>query len=378
MFSFIHTSDWHLGKPFGQFEEDLRGRLREARHTIINRIASVAQERQARLVLVAGDVWDSSEPTSAVLRQSLDAMGNHEDLKWALLPGNHDLLREGGMWERLEADENRPGNVVLLLREKPLEIEPGVYLLPAPCRTKDPGRDLTEWMDRAETPEGAIRIGVAHGSVRDFNAERTHSSVIDPRRVERARLDYLALGDWHGTVEINDRCRYSGTPEPDRFRKNDPGNCLWVQLAGPGEEPTVKRVAIRQFAWTHSDIELLPGLSPEEKLHGCIPEDHYRRDTLLQLRLTGRASLEDRATWERELDGLEPSLALLDRDLTALQILYEAGDLDRIDRAGALRGAAEALRNEAMDPFLGERERTEARDALNRLYSWCAEEESEA
>lgn len=26
------------------------------------------------------------------------------------MPGNHDLLREGGMWERLEADENRPAN----------------------------------------------------------------------------------------------------------------------------------------------------------------------------------------------------------------------------------------------------------------------------
>ena len=34
MYKFIHTSDWHLGKPFGQFEDDLRGRLREARHSI--------------------------------------------------------------------------------------------------------------------------------------------------------------------------------------------------------------------------------------------------------------------------------------------------------------------------------------------------------
>ena len=265
-----------------------------------------------------------------------------------------------------------------MLREEPLEIEPGVFLLPAPCRRKNPGRDLTEWMDRAETPEGAIRIGVAHGSIRDFSAERPHSSVIDPKRFDQAKLDYLALGDWHGTYEVGDGCWYSGTPEPDRFRKNEPGNCLWVQLAGRGEKPSVERVATKQFAWTHTDIELLPGLAPEEKLRGCVPEDHDPRDTLLQLRLTGRASLEERAAWAQSLNELEPSLAFLDRDLTALDVLYEAKDLDRIDRAGVLRGAADVLSEEATDPALSEAQRTVARDALNRLYSWCAEEESDA
>ena len=377
VFSFIHTSDWHVGKPFGRYGEDLRGRLREARHTIIRRIATLAHERQASLIVVAGDVWDSPEPMSALLRQSLDAMGSYESLKWALLPGNHDLLRGGGMWDRLANDKDRPGNVILLLREEPMEIEPGVFLLPAPCREKNPGRDLTVWMDRAETPEGAIRIGVAHGSIRDFSTGRPHSSVIDPMRVERANLDYLALGDWHGTVEVGDRCWYSGTPEPDRFRKNDPGNCLAVQLAGPGEKPSVERVATKQFAWNHADIELLPGLVPEEKLRDCVPEGHDPRDILLQLRLSGRASLEERAAWERLLGELEPSLAFLSRDLTALEMLYEAEDLDRIDRAGVLRGAAEALRSEALDPALSEDQRSVAREALNRLYSWRMEGESQ-
>ena len=378
MFSFIHTSDWHVGKPFGQFENDLRGRLREARHSIIKRVAMLAHDRQARLVLVAGDVWDSLEPSSAVLRQSLDAMGSQEGLKWALLPGNHDLMRDGGMWERLAADADRPGNVHLLLSEEPLEIEPGVFLLPAPCQRKDPGRDLTAWMDRAETPQGGIRIGVAHGSIRDFSSERPHSSVLDPKRVDHATLDYLALGDWHGTVEVSDRCWYSGTPEPDRFRKNDSGNCLCVQIAGPGEKPSVQPVATKQFSWAHADLKLLPGLSPEENLPGCLPEGYDARNTLLNLRLVGRATLAERAAWKQALDDLEPSLAVLDRDLSAVDILYEAEDLDRIDRAGALRAAAEVLCKEAADSALSEAQRTVARDSLNRLYSWCAKGETEA
>ena len=376
MFSFIHTSDWHLGKPFGQFEEDLRGRLREARHAIIERIALLAQNRNARLILVAGDVWDSREPSAAVLRQSLNAMAGHEPLQWALLPGNHDLARDGGMWERLASSADRPGNVHLLLSEQPFEVVEGIYLLPAPCRVKDPGRDPTAWMDGGETPNGAIRIGVAHGSIQDFSSERPHSSVINPNRVKTANLDYLALGDWHGKVKAGDRCWYSGTPEPDRFRKNESGNCLLVRIEAAGAKPSVETIESRQFAWAHSDIELLPGLSPQEYLPGCLPAGTEPRDTLLKLRLAGRATLEEQAHWVRALDNLSPSLAFLDRDLSGVETLCEAEDLERIDQAGALRAAAEALQSEASDPDLSDAQRAVALDALNRLYSWCTEGES--
>ena len=136
MYSFIHTSDWHIGKPFGRYGEDLRGRLREARHTLIERIAAVARKRQAPLVVVAGDVWDSPEPATAVFTQALNAMGSHEGLQWALLPGNHDLLIDGGRWDRLADDQNRPDNVILLLREEPVEIESGCSC----CRRRAGGK----------------------------------------------------------------------------------------------------------------------------------------------------------------------------------------------------------------------------------------------
>ena len=57
---------------------------------------------------------------------------------------------------------------------------------------------------------------------------------IDGERAARARLDYLALGDWHGTLEIAPRTWYAGTPEPDRFRANDAGNVLLVELDDAG------------------------------------------------------------------------------------------------------------------------------------------------
>ena len=48
-------------------------------------------------------------------------------------------------------------------------------------------------------------------------------------------------------------------------------------------------------------------------------------------------------------------------------------DLDGIDRAGALRRAAEALLAEAQDPALGAAERDIAASALARLYGLAQE-----
>ena len=369
MYKFIHTSDWHLGKPFGQFDDDLRGRLREARHSIIERIASKARKFEARLIIVAGDIWDNNAPSSAILRQSLDAMGHQTNLIWALMPGNHDLALDGGLWERIT--QTRPNNIHLLLDETPLEVEQGVFLLPAPCRAKDPGRDLTQWMDSAETPDGATRIGVAHGGIREFGVERPHSAIIDPNRVNHAGLDYLALGDWHGAIRINERCWYSGTPEPDRFKRNDSGNSLAVAIKGPQEIPSVEPMSTAQLAWINLDIDLLPEMMPDEFLATCLPEGLEQRNALVNVRLRGRATLADRAQWEQAFADLQPSLAFLTYDHTGLEIAYEAEDLDRIDRAGALREAADALKNGATDTAINESDREIARDALNLLYSWC-------
>ena len=84
------------------------------------------------------------------------------------------------------------------------------------------------------TPAGALRIGLAHGSVQGFGSAGDANVPIDPARVKSAGLSYLALGDWHGTTRISDRAWYSGTPEPDGFRDNDPGNALIVRLDGAG------------------------------------------------------------------------------------------------------------------------------------------------
>ncbi|TGV62892.1 DNA repair exonuclease, partial [Mesorhizobium sp. M00.F.Ca.ET.149.01.1.1] len=59
MFRFIHSSDLHIGKRFGNMPEDLRGRLREARHGAISRLAEQARVHGASTILLAGDTFDT-------------------------------------------------------------------------------------------------------------------------------------------------------------------------------------------------------------------------------------------------------------------------------------------------------------------------------
>ena len=95
-------------------------------------------------------------------------------------------------------------------------------------------------MDDVNLPEGLIRVGLAHGTVRGFGSDdKDVPNFIAPDRPARAGLSYLALGDWHGQKEINDRCWYSGTPEVDAFDVIDGGQALLVHIEGPRAVPAV-------------------------------------------------------------------------------------------------------------------------------------------
>lgn len=53
-FRFIHSSDLHLEKRFGNLSEEARGRLIAARHEAISRLMPSAREHGADCILLAG------------------------------------------------------------------------------------------------------------------------------------------------------------------------------------------------------------------------------------------------------------------------------------------------------------------------------------
>ena len=369
----IHTADWQLGKQFGNVPGDPGALLRSQRIETVNKIAQLAQVRQADAILVCGDAFDSNTVADATLRQMLNATALFSG-DWVFIPGNHDPARAASVWTRAEGLLQDQGdaraNVHFLVRpEEPLILQNGALaILPAVLERNHEAGDLTAWFDQAPTPEGAIRIGMAHGSVREFlPAEEVHNPIA-ANRAETAQLDYLALGDWHGTRRINDRTWYAGTPEPDRFTSNDPGNVLVVEIEQAGAAPAVEKVPIGKYVWKviehsfRSEADL-DALTPMANQLGPDPDN-----VLLRLKLDGIANLELHAQLEDWINKWGAKLCYLEVDKKELLAKPTEDDLDKIARRGFIHTASDRLRDLASDPNKSEREREIANAALMRLY----------
>ncbi len=380
MFRFIHTSDWHLAKPFGRFDSDLPAFLKKARFDRIEVIAREARAHGAAFVLVAGDTFDAETPPPQVVRHALHAMEAAGDITWVLLPGNHDSLAASDLWRRIERD--RPGNVILALEPRPIELPAldgtPVVILPAPPTVRSPGRDLTEWMDDAAPEDGseadwsgAIRVGLAHGSIQSFGEGSSEAGVIAPDRSARANLDYLALGDWHGEVRVGPRCCYSGTPEADAFRVEGTAGVLLVEIEGPGAEPRVTTIETGEYLWRSAAVDLRPGDDLRERLDEVLPSRASRRQALVYLSVTGRVSMADRAALVALLQEAAYDFAYFEENLDELGIDQAVLDLDDIARSGALRDAAEELWARAAKAEPEDHERRVLTEALARLYGYA-------
>jgi DNA repair protein SbcD/Mre11 len=99
---FLHTADWHVGKP-------LRGRSRLDEYAkALDQVAAIAVERKVDAVLVAGDVFDSPAPPPEAEKLVYDFFARllPERIACVVIAGNHDHPRRlaalAALLERLQ------------------------------------------------------------------------------------------------------------------------------------------------------------------------------------------------------------------------------------------------------------------------------------
>ena len=357
----IHSADWQLGKPFGRFDLDVRSALHEARFDAIDTLGRLANEHGASHVLVAGDVFDTDGPDDRTIVQAVSRMGRH-GCRWWLLPGNHDYARSGGLWDRVR---NRIGpNINVVTEPIPVEMEEGVWLLPAPLTYRHNLEDPTEAFDAMETPGARLRIGLAHGSIRDFGSRGESKNQITPDRASRSRLDYLALGDWHGALQVDARTWYSGTPETDRFQRDEPGHALLVELAA-ASKPVVTPIRTGRFQWITRSWTVNDHAAFDAECRRLL-EAINPPSTLLQLSLAGITTLGDRVAMLQSLESdFMHRLRFLDIRSDDLVGRPNEEDLAGLAVEGVLGVAAARLNEQAT---AGGTEAVLAKRALERLF----------
>ena len=270
---FLHTSDWHLGATEGDRE------LREDQYFFIDEICRIIEERQVDAVLLAGDVYDRSVGSASAIRLYNYAMERIcRDLKKTVLTiaGNHDsadrlsscgsLLEKAGLYISGAAEQEArvvafdDAEVFLL----PWVTEEKVRSLYPEERISDltgAYQVLTDHMRERFSPDKK-HIVVSHAfitnaetSTSDRAAEigfatQVSASVFDG-------FDYVALGHIHKPQNVNGHIRYSGTPMPYSFGK---------------EESQEKSVTLLDTETMTQEIVPLPLLHQRRTLTGTYEE----------------------------------------------------------------------------------------------------------
>ena len=310
----LHTADWQIGKPYRWIEDlDRRSRLQRARLDAIERMVAVAASEAVDLVLVAGDLFDSSTVAEAVVMEVLEVIGTFP-APVLVIPGNHDHGGAGGIWRRADVIQEmrrRADNLHLLLTPEPISAA-GVTVLPCPLLRQHETRSPGAWIETLDwntlNPSDA-RVVLAHGSVQGFSATdydtpgEQGANQLRPERWPTTNYDYLALGDWHAMKRVDPKGWYPGTPEPDRFPASPDdrrGQVLLVDV-DRGLDPKVTVAETAGIQW-HNEQVALRGGDDLQQLRQQVQILTGRRvgKDLLRLELEGQLGLAD----HRDLDAL--------------------------------------------------------------------------
>ena len=363
---FLHTADWQIGRRYSQFDPDDAALLAEVRTLVVEKIAALATDRAVDAVLVAGDVFDAQTVGDRVIRRLFAAMSGFAG-PWVMIPGNHDAALSESVWRRAQRLGAVPANVHLALTADVISLEHcKAAVLCAPLTQRHTYNDTTDAFDGRQTPDGWLRIGLAHGSVEGIlPSEIDSANPIAPNRCQTARLDYLALGDWHGLKIVNERCAYSGTPEQERFRGNEPGYCIVVDVDGPGAIPKLEPVRVGRHQW--SDLSLSVAV-PTDIDQICARLASLAGDDVVQVAISGRTDLSGQRRLTEALGRAEAAVRTLRYDLADLLLLPTEVDIAALHADGYLAQVIAELRDEQADVRDAEQVRV-AREALAILCS---------
>jgi DNA repair exonuclease SbcCD nuclease subunit len=343
----LHTADWQIGRIYAQFEPDDAAALFEARFQVVERLAALAATHAVDAVLVAGDVFDAQTVSDKTIRRLFNALQAYPG-PWVMLPGNHDAALAESVWTRAHRLGAVPDSVITCLDPGVRLVGDRFALLPAPLVQRHTYGDLTEWFASAATPDGLPRIGLAHGCVQGVLPEELDSAnPIAAGRATQAGLDYLALGDWHGSRRIDERTWYAGTPETDRFKANDSGQALLVSLAdagpGPKAAPVVQALPTGRYRWQLREARLAVPSDVDEALRVL---EAAGADDVLQFRVSGVCDLVAQRRLQQGVETARARVRALVHDAQGLKLEPTPEDIESLHADGYVGDVLQQLREE--------------------------------
>ena len=303
MLKIIHGADFHLDSPFSGLSPDQAARRRGEQRELLDRLAALAREKGADLVLLAGDLLDSERvfrENAQALRAALAAI----PCPVFIAPVNHDFYSPRSVWTSLDWPEN-----VHIFTSDALEaVElPGCTLWGRAF--SDAHQTACPLEGLAVPGDGRLHIACVHGCVGTGN----DYGPITPGEIAASGLDYLALGHVHQGSGLQREggtwWAYPGCPEGRGFDETGEKGVLYVE-AEPGRV-TAQFVPLAKVRYEIITADIT---GPDGALFNILEAlPGKTSDLICRLILTGEGDAPNLANLQQTLAPEFYGLTLIDR-----------------------------------------------------------------
>ncbi|MCX5977237.1 MAG: DNA repair exonuclease [Coprothermobacterota bacterium] len=299
-FSFAHTADLHLGTPFQGISgasEAVQKKLTAATYRAFENIVSYALENKVDFMLVAGDIFNSTDRS---LHAQLVFLQGMKRLDQAGIPvyiahGNHDPL------DGWSAALDWPGNTHLFGGKA---VEREVFIKESRATAEILGisfsrRDITDNLAilfPAPTA-GLFSIGLLHCNVGATGYENYAPCGLQDLLV--SGLDYWALGHVHTRACLHEGrplVAYPGNPQGLHAKETGARGFLHVSVDEDGDA-SPRFIPSDSVRWTQIALSI-DGMTRDEDLQEAqkqalegIRQENGERPTICRLALKGRGPL---------------------------------------------------------------------------------------
>lgn len=228
----FHIADLHIGKRVNEYN------MIEDQKYILDQILQILDSEKSDGVLIAGDVYDKSQPSAEAVELLDDFLtklnksghpvymisGNHDSVE-RLSFGNRIMQRNGlhisgvfdGVLHKIPLeDEHGPFNIYLLPFLKPAMVKP---FFDQPIESYEQAVNVVISSANIDTKQRNVLVAhqfVVHGTQKPEQSESESSSVGGLDNVDVSMFDpfdYVALGHLHRPQRIGrDTVRYGGSP----------------------------------------------------------------------------------------------------------------------------------------------------------------------
>ena len=222
----IHGADFHLDAPFAALSPEKARQRRAEQRQLLSRLADLAEEEGADLVLLSGDLLDGGETYQETVEALSHALGQIKAPVF-IAPGNHDPYGPRSAY----AGTAWPDNVHIFTSVQPEGVElPELGCVVHGAAFTTPQADRSPLMGFSAPRDGRIHLMTLHGDV----AGQGRYGPIRPEDIAESGLTYLALGHIHacsGLQRAGETCwAYPGCPEGRGFDETGEKGVLSVTV----------------------------------------------------------------------------------------------------------------------------------------------------